>query len=295
MTGPAGSRWWPVSFTPASARGECVGEARCGALSAVPLLSCCCGGPCRRQRRAGRRRPVPAAPDGDGFLRLDTVTGAVSFCRLVGGRWTCETADAANLAAAIAAIGERLGAIEAELGDLRAATAAPLPAADPVLGEAIAALAARVDAALATPPGPAAADLMAEIVAMAARLDELAAAVAAPAPVDLQPLVETIAGLEARLDALLGALAPDTAAIAALLQPLQAEMAALADRIEALAALPVPAPAPVLTDAALAPLRAEIGASRRRGGELSRPGRAGNERGSCGAARRSGRPPRRSS
>jgi hypothetical protein len=82
------------------------------------------------------------APSADGFVRLDTVTGAVSYCRQAEGAWTCETAteqsgmDAAlgNLAARAARLSEDVDALERDIAALRGGGAAP-PAAQPQSGE----------------------------------------------------------------------------------------------------------------------------------------------------------------
>jgi hypothetical protein len=71
-------------------------------------------------------------PSADGFIRLDTRTGAASHCGRREGVWRCEP-----FAEESAAIEARLARLEAEIAALKAA---------------VAALAARLDAA--TPPAP---------------------------------------------------------------------------------------------------------------------------------------------
>ncbi|MCW5712901.1 MAG: hypothetical protein KIT43_00100 [Bauldia sp.] len=232
-----------------------------GGAVAILVAAACLAGGVAAQEAAGR---FELAPDGDGFLRLDTQTGAVSYCRIVDGRWTCEAADTGGLAAAVAAINERLGAIDTELAAIRAALAAP-QAADPALTDAVVALAAQIDAALAAAPTPGLPDILAELDGLARRLDALVAAPAPdPAVADLQPVLDAIAALAGRIDGQGAAAAPPSGA--ALVEPLRDEIARLAARIEALAATPV-APA-VLADAALEPLRAEIAALSDRVAEL---------------------------
>ncbi len=83
----------------------------------------------------------------DGFVRLDTVTGAVTHCRPVGGVWRCEplagvdesrfqalAADVAKLTADVAVLGHRID-------DLAVPKEAPAPVAQ---------------VAIAPPPQPAA-------------------------------------------------------------------------------------------------------------------------------------------
>jgi hypothetical protein len=233
-----------------------------GGAIAVLVAAACLAGGAAAQEAAGR---FALAPDGDGFLRLDTRTGAVSYCRIVDGRWTCEAADTGGLADAVAAINERLGAIDAELATIREALATP-PAADPAVAEALAALAMRIDAALAVPPATGLPEVMGDLRALAGRLDALAAA---PAPVlpenALEPVLDAIGGLEARLDALAAA-AGNEAPTAAMLEPLQAEIQTLAERVDALAAAQA---APVLfPETAFEPLRAGMAALSERVVEL---------------------------
>lgn len=68
------------------------------------------------------------APDGDGFVRLDTETGALTHCDKSAGVWRCRTIaeersdldrriialgeDVSSLRSAIGGLAERLGAIE---------------------------------------------------------------------------------------------------------------------------------------------------------------------------------------
>jgi len=63
------------------------------------------------------------APEDDGFLRLDTHSGAVSHCRKDGsGAWTCAPmaeAEQAAVAAEIAALDVRIAALSAQLDALR--------------------------------------------------------------------------------------------------------------------------------------------------------------------------------
>lgn len=62
------------------------------------------------------------APEGDGFLRLDTHSGAVSHCHKDGsGAWTCAPmaeAEQAAVAEEIAALDRRIAALAAELDAL---------------------------------------------------------------------------------------------------------------------------------------------------------------------------------
>ena len=76
-------------------------------------------------------------PSADGFVRLDTTTGAVSHCIQAGGVWRCEPLAADDTLKsridALAAEVKRLSAAVAAL-DARVAGIAPVPA--PVVGEA---------------------------------------------------------------------------------------------------------------------------------------------------------------
>lgn len=60
------------------------------------------------------------APDGDGFVRLDTETGAIAHCGRSEGRWRCDVAaDGPEFDHRIVALQQELAALEAELEDLR--------------------------------------------------------------------------------------------------------------------------------------------------------------------------------
>ena len=97
---------------------------------------------------AGLIAAVPAAPgeeapgrfalkpSADGFIRLDTRTGAASHCSRRDGVWRCEP-----FAEESAAVEARLARIEAEIAALK---------------DAVAALTARLDAAAAPAPASAA-------------------------------------------------------------------------------------------------------------------------------------------
>ena len=85
---------------------------------------------------AGRYALAPAA---DGFVRLDTETGALSHCAEQDGVWRCEP-----LAEADDATRQELDALSNELSRLTAAVAA--------MGERVDALAARLDRGVAAAP-----------------------------------------------------------------------------------------------------------------------------------------------
>ncbi len=125
--------------------------------------------------------------EGDGFLRLDTQTGALSFCQLTGGRWTCEpvpvnagpTVDLTPLTDRLAALEGAVAALTAEIenGGANEAIQAQLQA----LSDQLADLAGQ-QAALAAASEP----------ALTATLDQLAAQQAA--------LADAVAALAARPD-----------------------------------------------------------------------------------------------
>lgn len=88
--------------------------------------------------------------DGEGFLRLDTLTGAISYCRLVDGRWRCDPADATSAPAGFAALADRVAALEAEIAALGRELRAGLAAAgDGSRLDALAAQLAGLEAMLA--------------------------------------------------------------------------------------------------------------------------------------------------
>jgi hypothetical protein len=92
------------------------------AIAALAALLCSglSAGAQRAPDAAGR---FTIAPQDDGFLRLDTRSGAVSHCRKdAAGEWTCvpfNEADAIR-SDAIAALEARIAALSAELDALRA-------------------------------------------------------------------------------------------------------------------------------------------------------------------------------
>lgn len=57
------------------------------------------------------------APDGDGFVRLDTETGALSHCERSDGTWRCAVVvdDRAEIDARIGALQEEMASLKAEL------------------------------------------------------------------------------------------------------------------------------------------------------------------------------------
>lgn len=158
--------------------------------------------------------------DGDGFLRLDTATGAVSYCAPVDGIWRCQPADTpAATAAAIADLTARLAGIETAIAALvggdEAANTQQILTELAILVERFAAL----DGALA---------------AFRADEDEARAALAAT----IAELSDRVAAVELGIVAL-GAADPATADDYAALAANQAAIeAALADVIAAIAAGP---------------------------------------------------------
>lgn len=72
----------------------------------------------------------------DGFVRLDTATGAVSHCRPQNGIWRCEpmTADDGGLRARVDALTSEVARLTATVAalDARLAALAPVSAASPV-------------------------------------------------------------------------------------------------------------------------------------------------------------------
>jgi hypothetical protein len=78
----------------------------------------------------------------DGFVRLDTVTGAVSHCRPANGVWRCEpiagvddsrfqalAAEVAKLTADVALLGHRVDDLAMPVATVRAPPSAAIPAA----------------------------------------------------------------------------------------------------------------------------------------------------------------------
>jgi hypothetical protein len=92
------------------------------AIAALAALLCS-GLSASAQRAPDEAGRFTIAPQDDGFLRLDTRSGAVSHCRKdAAGEWTCvpfTEADAAR-SSAIAALEKRMAALSAELDALRA-------------------------------------------------------------------------------------------------------------------------------------------------------------------------------
>jgi outer membrane murein-binding lipoprotein Lpp len=99
---------------------------------------------------AGQETPAPSgryqiAPDEDGFVRLDTRTGAMTHCGKREGSWRCdvlaeERSDLEQrlealagkvdaLSAEVARLADRLAAVEAEPGAAQSPGAAPSPEA----------------------------------------------------------------------------------------------------------------------------------------------------------------------
>lgn len=59
------------------------------------------------------------APDADGFVRLDTATGAIAHCGKSESRWRCDVAaDGSEFDHRIIALQQELAALKAELEDL---------------------------------------------------------------------------------------------------------------------------------------------------------------------------------
>ncbi|MFO1184808.1 MAG: hypothetical protein U1E56_08480 [Bauldia sp.] len=59
-------------------------------------------------------------PDAEGFVRLDTLTGAIAQCRKIDGNWVCEPAIEAEAASAaeLRRLGDRVEAIDRRLAVL---------------------------------------------------------------------------------------------------------------------------------------------------------------------------------
>jgi hypothetical protein len=95
----------------------------------LALVLCAATSTCFAGEEPGRYAMTPA---GDGFLRLDTATGAVSICRQKLDAWTCE--GVADDALALKQEVDRLTGENQELKDklakveAREAQAGPLPA-----------------------------------------------------------------------------------------------------------------------------------------------------------------------
>ena len=95
----------------------------------LALVLCAATSTCFAGEEPGRYTMTPA---GDGFLRLDTATGAVSICRQKLDAWTCE--GVADDALALKQEVDRLTGENQELKDklakaeAREAQAGPLPA-----------------------------------------------------------------------------------------------------------------------------------------------------------------------
>ena len=95
----------------------------------LALVLCAATSTCFAGEEPGRYAMTPA---GDGFLRLDTATGAVSICRQKLDAWTCE--GVAEDALALKQEVDRLTSENQELKDklakaeAREAQAGPLPA-----------------------------------------------------------------------------------------------------------------------------------------------------------------------
>jgi hypothetical protein len=95
----------------------------------LALVLCAATSTCFAGEEPGRYAMTPA---GDGFLRLDTATGAVSICRQKLDAWTCE--GVADDALALKPEVDRLTGENQELKDklakaeAREAQAGPLPA-----------------------------------------------------------------------------------------------------------------------------------------------------------------------
>jgi len=194
-------------------------------LAAMPVLA---------QQAGGR---FQLTQEGDGFLRLDTESGAVSFCQQVDGAWRCTPAEItepgaeqAELEAALAVLTERLIVIETLLADLTATPAADASAEIAGLRDEIARLTeaqAALAAAIATvEPAPPPVDptediaaLRAEIARLAQAHEQLAAAMG-DQPVAVDPTAE--------------------------LEALRAEMARVAGVVEGLATAPDDGLAPVI-------------------------------------------------
>lgn len=62
-------------------------------------------------------------PDAEGFVRLDTLTGALTQCRRVDGLWQCSPAieEASALTREVRALAERVGALDRRIADLEKA------------------------------------------------------------------------------------------------------------------------------------------------------------------------------
>jgi len=181
--------------------------------------------------------------EGEGFLRLDTETGEVSYCAPVDGLWRCEPADTPGAtAAALAGLSERLTAIEDALAELLPAErddAAP----DPVTTE-LAALrdqVAAIETLLSSDDAAAAAEreeTAEALEAMSERLGENRSAIAALA--ERQPeLAEALESVAADQLVLAEALADLTAAVRAAppeLDEIAQDVDALAEDVNGLAA-----------------------------------------------------------
>ncbi|MCW5696178.1 MAG: hypothetical protein KIS96_05510 [Bauldia sp.] len=224
--------------------------------------------PAAAQQAGGR---FQLTQEGDGFLRLDTESGAVSFCQQVEGAWRCAPADMtepgeqqAEFETALAALTERLIVIETLLADLTAAPAADASSEIAALRDEIARL-TEAQAALAATIAPvepvappvdpteALAALGAEMARLVEAQEALASTIEAqglPADPgeDLAALRAEVARLADAQQALAGVI--DAQALPAdpteELAALQAEVARLAAAQDGLAAaLAESAPAPV--------------------------------------------------
>ncbi len=203
------------------------------ALGAILTVGLVAGSAGVHAQDAGGRYELTA--QGDGFLRLDTQTGALSFCSLAGDRWVCAPV-VSEAPADLTAITTRLDALEAAIADLAARPAErrrTTPPSSPHCRRCPISWRPwpRNRADLSTTPdiAGALAPLEAEIAALR---DRIAALADAPAPtVDLTPIEEAIAALGERIDGL------ETAPPAPVdLGPIEQELAALRDEIAALAA-----------------------------------------------------------
>lgn len=144
----------------------------------------------------------------EGFLRLDTQTGALSFCQLEDGRWACvpvETEDAPDFNVIL----DRISALEAALVELAARLEQPDTAVRVQLEAITAQLEALIDADTPEIDAPEVDPLLRdEIAALTAGQIELAQAVEAAARRnDLETILGELSVLNERIAALEASLA----------------------------------------------------------------------------------------
>lgn len=139
----------------------------------------------------------------DGFLRLDTQTGALSFCQFEEGRWACARVEAGE-APDLNIISDRMTALEAALMDLAARVEQP----DIALQVQLEAISAQLEALLALGAGTPELDMAAidlprlrdEIAALAAGQIEMARAIEAAARrADVEAILDELAVVNERM------------------------------------------------------------------------------------------------